>query len=171
MADIGKSLKTAWLKSMEAIGNTASNIANSTRSKLDEMNVVNRRRDILSDFGARAYELWQKGEKFPAELEALLEELSSLDEQLNTIRTERLANVETKAEKTGETVADAVNQVVDEVTQTVDAAADTVSQVADEVAQAVDTAAENLSDEDIVKEVAEALEDAAEDVTKPDGQA
>lgn len=100
MADIGKSLKTAWLKGMEAIGNTASNIASNTKYKVNEMNVINRRREILSDFGARAYELWQKGVTFPEELENDLKELSHLDEQLNALRTERLAGVKTAAEQT-----------------------------------------------------------------------
>ena len=146
MADLGKSLKNAWMKGMEAIGNTASNIASSTRSKVDEMNVVNRRRDILADFGAQAYELWQKGEQFPEALQALLEELSSLDEQLNAIRTERLAGVETK-----ETVA---TDEAPETEEAEEASAEAVETVAEE--------AENLSDEEIVQEVAAALEEAAE---------
>ena len=95
MAEIKKSLKSIWLKSMEAISNTASNIASNTKYKVDEMNIVNRRREILSDFGAQAYELWQKGEHFPECLEALLRELSELDEALNAIRTEKLAGVKT----------------------------------------------------------------------------
>ncbi len=95
MADIGKSFKNAWLRGMEAISNTASSIANNTKYKVDEMNIVNRRREILSDFGARAYELWQKGETFPEPLQELLTELSTLDEQLNAIRTEKLAGVKT----------------------------------------------------------------------------
>ena len=95
MAEIKKSLKGIWLKSMEAISNTASNIASNTKYKVDEMNIVNRRREILSDFGAQAYELWQKGEHFPECLEALLRELSELDEALNAIRTEKLAGVKT----------------------------------------------------------------------------
>ena len=102
MAEIKKSLKSIWLKSMEAISNTASNIASNTKYKVDEMNIVNRRREILSDFGAQAYELWQKGEHFPECLEALLRELSELDEALNAIRTEKLAGV-----KTDEDAADA----------------------------------------------------------------
>ena len=65
MAEIRKSLKGIWLKSMEAISNTASNIASNTKYKVDEMNIVNRRREILSDFGAQAYELWQKGREVP----------------------------------------------------------------------------------------------------------
>lgn len=96
MADIGKSFKNAWLRGMEAISNTASSIASNTKYKVDEMNIVNRRREILSDFGARAYELWQKGETFPEPLQELLTELSTLDEQLNAIRTEKLAGVKTE---------------------------------------------------------------------------
>lgn len=95
MAEFGKNLKGIWLKGMEAISNTASSIASNTKYKVDEMNIVNRRREILSDFGAQAYELWQKGERFPEALEALLKELSVLDEQLNSIRTEKLAGVKT----------------------------------------------------------------------------
>ena len=60
MADIGKNLKNIWMKSMEAIGNTASNIASSTKYKLDEMSMTNKRNEIMNDFGARAYALWQK---------------------------------------------------------------------------------------------------------------
>lgn len=96
MADLGKNLKTAWMKSMEAIGNTASNIASNTKYKVQEMNLINRRREILSDFGAQAYEMWQKGEQFPEKLSKQLEELSRLDEELNAMRTERLAGVTTE---------------------------------------------------------------------------
>lgn len=96
MADLKTSLKSAWMKSMEAIGNTASNIASNTKYKVQEMNLINRRREILSDFGAQAYEMWQKGEQFPEKLARQLEELSHVDEELNAIRTERLAGVKTE---------------------------------------------------------------------------
>lgn len=104
MADLVKSLKTAWMKGMEAIGNTASNIASNTKYKVQEMNLINRRREILSDFGAQAYEMWQKGETFPEKLEEQLRELSRVDEELNVIRTERLAGVKTEDEEAAEAV-------------------------------------------------------------------
>lgn len=107
MADLGKNLKTAWMKSMEAIGNTASNIASNTKYKVQEMNLINRRREILSDFGAQAYEMWQKGEQFPEKLSKQLEELSRLDEELNAMRTERLAGVTTDKVATEGTAAEA----------------------------------------------------------------
>ena len=93
MADLGSTLKGIWMKGMEAIGNTASNIANNTKSKVDEMNLVNRRAEILKDFGNRAYALWQKGERFPEEMENQLRELEKLDEQLNDLRADRLTVV------------------------------------------------------------------------------
>lgn len=86
-------LKKAWLKTMEVVGDTASNIAANTQFKLNEMNLVNRRREILADFGMNAYDLWQKGETFPSSLEDQLKELSKLDEQLNILRAERLAGM------------------------------------------------------------------------------
>ena len=96
MAEIGNNLKNIWMKGMEAIGNTASNIASNTRFKVDEMNMVNRRTEILKDFGAKAYALWQKGEHFPQELEEQLQELGKLDEKLNDLRAERFAGIQTK---------------------------------------------------------------------------
>lgn len=99
MADIVKGLKNAWLKGMEAIGDTASNIANNTKYKVQEMNLINRRHEILSDFGTRAYALWQQGEQFPPELQQQLDELSKVDETLNTLRAERLAYLQTMEEE------------------------------------------------------------------------
>ncbi|MBR2823292.1 MAG: hypothetical protein IKE24_06390 [Clostridia bacterium] len=93
MAEIGSNLKNIWMRGMEAIGNTASNIASNTRFKVQEMNLVNRRTEILKDFGAKAYALWQKGEHFPGELEAQLRELGKLDEELNDLRAEHFAGI------------------------------------------------------------------------------
>ncbi len=123
-SDLNNKMKKAWLKSMEAIGNTASNIADNTRYKVNEMNLVNRRREILSDFGARAYALWQKGESFPDELAKQLEELSQVDAQLNAIRTERFAGIKTADEQAQKAADDAPQQTdvptIDEVAQKVD---------------------------------------------------
>jgi len=93
MSDFGSNVKKIWLKGMEAIGNTASNIASNTKSKVDEMNLVNRRAEIMKDFGNQAYALWQKGEHFPEELDRQLRELQKLDEKLNDLRAERFAGV------------------------------------------------------------------------------
>ena len=88
MGEVNKNLKSMWMKGMEAIGRTASNIASNTRYKVDEMNLMNRRREILNDFGAKAYGLWLQGASFPVELEKQLAELKKVDEQLNDMRAE-----------------------------------------------------------------------------------
>ena len=69
MGEINRNLKNAWMRGIEAIGKTASNIASNTRYKVDEMNLLNRRKEILNDFGAKAYALWEQGASFPDELE------------------------------------------------------------------------------------------------------
>lgn len=133
-SDLNNKMKKAWLKSMEAIGNTASNIADNTRYKVNEMNLVNRRREILSDFGARAYALWQKGESFPDELAKQLEELSQVDAQLNAIRTERFAGIKTADEQAPKAADDAPQQTdvptINEVAQKVDKAAQQIEETA-----------------------------------------
>ena len=111
MADFRSSIKGIWMKGMEAVGNAASSIASSTKSKVDEMNLVNRRTEILKDFGNRAYALWLKGEQFPEELASQLQELVKLDDQLNDLRAERLAGVkpETKQEEVLDSDTDAAD--------------------------------------------------------------
>ena len=91
MGNMVKSLKKTWLKGMEVIGNTASSIAENAKYKVNEMNLETRRREILADFGSIAYEMWQRGENFPPELEAQLKQLNALDEQLTAIRAQRFA--------------------------------------------------------------------------------
>ena len=91
MADLSKGFKDIWMKGMEAISDTASKVASNTRYKINEMNMINRRQEILADFGAKAYALWQKGESFPDELNTLLGELDQLETALDEIRVAREA--------------------------------------------------------------------------------
>ena len=94
MADLKNQIKRMWIKSMETVGNTASNIASNTKYKVDEMNLQNKRRDLFSNIGPQAYILWQKGEKFPDEISQMLTEIQKLDERLNDLRAERYAGKE-----------------------------------------------------------------------------
>ena len=163
MAEFGNNLKNIWMKGMEAIGNTASSIASNTRFKVDEMNMVNRRAEILKDFGAKAYELWQKGAHFPEELEEQLQELGKLDEKLNDLRAERFAGVQVKekeeapakeaAEETAETAEEAVSDIEDAaedaaeaVTEEIEEAAATVTEAAEEITETFDDPAEEAKE-------------------------
>lgn len=95
--DIRDRAKTIWMKGVDSIGNTAANIASSTRSKVDEISLQNRRKEVSQDLSGKVYALWQKGEVFPAEIEQILKELRTLDEKLDELRAARAAQGETPA--------------------------------------------------------------------------
>ena len=90
--DMRDRFKSLWIRGMKAVGNTAASIANNTRYKVDEVTIQNRRREVLSDLAQKAYALWLKGEAFPEEMNRMLEELNTLDEQLNDMRAEKYAS-------------------------------------------------------------------------------
>jgi hypothetical protein len=115
MSNVMKSLKKTWLKGMEVIGNTASNIADNAKYKVTEMNLETRRREILADFGSIAYEMWQRGENFPPALEAQLKQLNALDEQLTAIRAQRIAAA--REAKLAEEAADLAARKADALVQ------------------------------------------------------
>ena len=89
--DIRERAKALWIRGMKAVGNTAANIANNTRYKVDEVTIQNRRREVFNDLAHKAYALWLKGESFPETMDSMLRELKQLDEQLNDIRAEKYA--------------------------------------------------------------------------------
>lgn len=92
MADFGKTFKNVVMKSMAAVGNTANNIANSTRTKVNEMGLEARRQEIVSQIGNQVRSLWQAGErKFPEVLTSMMDELDKLEEQLSGLKAERAA--------------------------------------------------------------------------------
>ncbi len=148
MADLGRNLKNILVKSMEAIGNTASNIASNTKYKVDEMNLLNRKREILNDFGAKAYAIWEKEDNppFPDELKKDLEELCRIDNQLVDMRAEHFSgqnneavaaqDPETLPENTLEQQVDSDNCVHDDSAET-EPESDEVS--ADPVTDAIDS--------------------------------
>ena len=94
MAGMSNKVKLAWLKGMEAIGNGASNMANSAHDKVAEINLESRRREILSEFPMRAFDLWQKGVELPAPLGDMMAELGDLDQRLSVLRAQRYARLE-----------------------------------------------------------------------------
>ena len=148
MAEYPKGFKGIWMKGMEAIGDTATKIASNTRYKVNEMNMVNRRREILSDFGEKAYGLWQKGEQFPAELDALLKELSQLVAALDEIRAEKAAKAAAAAAKPEEQPAEEAAEkapLVDKADELADKVKDVLATVGGAIGEAVDHVKEAVS--------------------------
>ena len=101
MADIGKTVKEIWEQSMKAVNKAATNIATSTKQKVDEMNIVTRRKELQNQLGLRLYELWQAGEDVPETLKATLVEMRDLEVKLQELRESKTAAPED--EKSAET--------------------------------------------------------------------
>lgn len=87
MADIGKTVKEIWEQGMKAVNKAATNIATSTKQKVDEMNIVTRRKELQNQLGLRLYELWQAGEDVPE----TLEEMRDLEVKLQELRESKTA--------------------------------------------------------------------------------
>lgn len=105
---VGENVKECWIKWMEAVGNTASDVANSTRYKVEEAKLLSKRQSIMDRLGETAYVLWQKGESFPAKLDEMLKALEDTNGKLNTLHSEHLAwiNEKEKAARAGNPRAD-----------------------------------------------------------------
>ena len=101
-SNIRDKAKLLWIKGMKTIGNTATNIANNTKYKVDEMTLQNRRRELGGDLSSAGYAMWMKGTEFPPELTRMLEEMQQLDERLNDMRAERYAQGKTAPSNTGD---------------------------------------------------------------------
>lgn len=159
MADMTKGLKGIWMKSMEAISDTASRIAANTKYKVNEMNIVNRRAEILKDFGAKSYALWQKGEQFPAELDELLAELHRLETELSEIRAEKVAAkpvapvapVETPAEDEPQSFEEKMEELAKKTEDALESIGDSIEDAAEELKEKI------LGDDDEIEETSETM--------------
>ncbi|MBR6164710.1 MAG: hypothetical protein IKQ45_02130 [Clostridia bacterium] len=91
MADRGLNLKNMVIKGMEAIGNTATSIANSTRQKMDALSLQGEKEELLTKIGEQVVELWKAGENLPGELTENVEKAILIDEQMKVVQREQSA--------------------------------------------------------------------------------
>lgn len=139
MAILGNNLKTAFLKGMEAIGKGAANLTSSAQQKLSEINLDNRRGEILKEIPQCALKLWKDGVSLPEELNALLAELDKLNEQLAAMRAKpEPAAPAQEPQEAPETVEDAVDAVEDSFEEAADAVEEVVEAVVEDVKDAVE---------------------------------
>ena len=101
MADLRRSMRDLFLQGVEAVNNAANHVASATRSKVDELNLRNRRKEMMDALAGAVYEQWKQGLELPEELTGTLEQIREIDAQL--------AEMESQQEKT-EPSADAAEQ-------------------------------------------------------------
>lgn len=93
ISNFSSKVKIAVLKGMEVVGTSASNMASNAKLKVNEINLENKRREILTNFSLQAFELWQKGVPLPEPLAAMLSELSEIEDRLSVLRAQKYAKV------------------------------------------------------------------------------
>ena len=86
MPELGQNLKEFVMKGIDAIGNTASSLASSTRNKMNGMALKGKRSEILERFGEKAYEAWKNGAELPDELLSDLREVMELDAEMERMK-------------------------------------------------------------------------------------
>ena len=89
MSELKQNLKDLVIKGIDAIGNTASSLASSTKQKVNELALKGRRNEILEGFGEKAYEAWKNGAELPEELTGDLREVLALDQELEQLKDSR----------------------------------------------------------------------------------
>ena len=92
MPELKQNLKDLVIKGIDAIGNTASSLASSTKQKVNELALKGRRNDILEAFAEKAYTAWKNGAELPEELAADLQEVKALDEELEQMKDAYVGN-------------------------------------------------------------------------------
>lgn len=89
MGDIRRSVRDLFLQGVEAVNNAANHVANATRSKVDEMNLRNRRRELMETLAGTIYEQWQQGLELPEKLTETLEQIRDIEEQLADMESQQ----------------------------------------------------------------------------------
>lgn len=98
MSEFGGSLKNIVMKSIEAIGNKASDLAAGAKQKVGEYNLANEQKDVFSEIGSKVFELSKQGVAFPEELQEDLKKAAEIGAELDRIRAEKEAAEKAKQE-------------------------------------------------------------------------
>ena len=124
MANLTDKIKSTWYKCIETLGQSAANMADNAKQKLNEINMEARRKEVVADLPNRLLQMWKDGVELPEELSDVLSELNGLEEELAAFRAARLAKKMKPAITDGsdaepvaaETAAEAAEEVTDETT-------------------------------------------------------
>ena len=109
MSEFGGSLKSIVKKSIEALGNKASDLAAGAKQKVGEYNLANEQKDIFSDIGSKVFELSKQGVAFPEELQEDLKKAAEIGAELDRIRAEKEAAEKAKQEAAEKEAAEKEN--------------------------------------------------------------
>ena len=156
MPTITDKIRTTWFKCMESLGQGAANLADNAKQKLAEINMEARRKEVVADLPTKLMQMWKDGAELPQELNEMLTELNTLEEELAAARAARLAK-KMKPAITDGSDAVAAQEQVDEAVEMINEA---VLNVQDDLTAAVETAEEELNG--VVEAAEEVIAEAVE---------
>ena len=167
MPNFTEKIKTTWFKCVESLGQGAANMADSAKTKLGEINMEARRKEVAAELPNKLMQMWKDGVELPEELSQMLSELNTLEEELAAIRAARQAK-KAKPAITDGSDAVANNEQVEEVVEVAEEMInDAVETVEEDLTEAVETAEEELTEvveaaEEVIAEGVEAAQPTAE---------
>ena len=162
MSDFAVKMKELLVRSAKFIGRIADATAKATRYKLNEISVLNKRRELIANLGKEVFALCEQGLSLPEKANEIVVEIKQLDEALEVLRAnhsaEKAAAAEQhameKAARTTEKATAKVAEAIDKSTSTVQGEMPIDTEIADDEATAapvlemdIDKAAEETESE------------------------
>ncbi len=150
MPTISEKIRSAWFKCVESVGQSAANMADSAKQKLNEINMEAQRKEMLSDLPNKLMQMWKDGAELPEELNDTMAQLNKLDEELAAFRAARLAKKakpaitdgsdavaaeETATEETVATAEENLTEAVEAAEEMIGEAVETAEEVIDEAVE------------------------------------
>lgn len=99
MSDFGVKIKGILSTSAKFVSKTATSAAKATKYKMDELSTLSKRRDLISDLGAKVYELSKSGLELPADAAELVKQIIALEGDLESMRADHAAQKAAAAEQ------------------------------------------------------------------------
>lgn len=100
MSDFAVTLKNALTQSAKFVGRTACSTAKAAKFKVSELTTLGKRRELINELGEMMFDLAKGGFNLPVEASVLLEQLKSIENDLETLRAAHAAEKAADAEKT-----------------------------------------------------------------------
>lgn len=99
MSDIISTIKKILFSAAKAIGKAVTAVVRSAKYKLNELCALSKRRDLVSELGAKVLDLSKSGLVLPAEAQELIQQISALEVELETMRADHAAQKAAAAEQ------------------------------------------------------------------------
>lgn len=102
MSDFSKNLKEVLSRSAKFVGRTTNTLVSATKFKTNELSTMSKRRDLISELGAKVYELSLNGFALPEEASELVKQIAVLDNELVVLRADHAAQKAAAAQQQAE---------------------------------------------------------------------